>query len=126
MAERIATAQGLPFNFLDNILSELCTAGVVRSQRGPEIGYLLASDPAEISIADIIRAVEGPLAAVRGERPEDAAYPGAAHDLPRVWIAVRKNLREVVEHVTLADVAKASLPHSITQLASDPDAWVTR
>jgi DNA-binding IscR family transcriptional regulator len=70
--------------------------------------------------------VEGPLAAVGGERPEDAAYPGAAHDLPRVWIAVRKNLREVVEHVTLAEVARASLPRSITQPASDPDAWVTR
>lgn len=125
-AERIATTQGLPFNYLENILSELCTAGIVRSRRGPKGGYLLARDPAEVTIADIIRAVEGPLAAVRGERPEAASYPGAAGELPRVWIAVRKNLREVIEHVSLLDVASANLPDSITQLASDPEAWVTR
>ncbi len=125
-AERIANTQGIPLNFLENILSELCTAGLVRSQRGAESGYRLARDAKEITIADIIRAVEGPLASVRGARPEEAAYPGAAHQLPRVWIAVRKNLRNIVEHVTVADVANAELPDSITRLASDPDAWVTR
>ena len=102
-AERIATTQGIPLNFLENILSELRTAGLVRSQRGAEGGYSLARNAHEITIADIIRAVEGPLAGVRGARPEDAAYPGAAHQLPRVWIAVRKNLRNVVEHVTIAE-----------------------
>jgi bifunctional enzyme CysN/CysC len=125
-AERIATAQGIPVNFLENILSELRTAGLVRSVRGPEGGYQLARAADEITVADIIRAVEGPLATVRGARPEDAAYPGAAHQLPRVWVAVRKSLRDVVEHVTIADVARERLPESITQLASDPEAWITR
>ena len=125
-AERVATTQGIPLNFLENILGELRTAGVVRSYRGAEGGYRLAKPPQQITVADIIRAVEGPLATVRGARPEDAAYPGAAHQLPRVWIAVRKNLRNVVERVTVADVAEATLPNSITQLASDPEAWVTR
>jgi Rrf2 family protein len=98
----------------------------VRSVRGPEGGYQLARAADEITVADIIRAVEGPLATVRGARPEDAAYPGAAHQLPRVWVAVRKSLRDVVEHVTIADVARERLPESITQLASDPEAWITR
>jgi bifunctional enzyme CysN/CysC len=125
-AARIATTQGIPLNFLENILSELRTAGVVRSQRGPEGGYRLAKDPGQITIADIIRAVEGPLASVRGAKPEEAQYPGAASQLPRVWIAVRNNLRSVVEHVTVADVANSRLPSSINQLAEDPEAWVTR
>ena len=106
-AERIATSQGMPLNFLENILSDLRTAGIVRSQRGAEGGYRLARDAEQITIADIIRAVEGPLATVRGGRPEDAEYPGPASQLPRVWIAVRKNLRNVVEHVTVADVARS-------------------
>ena len=125
-AAQIATAQGIPLNFLENILSELCAAGLVRSHRGDEDGYRLARDAQQITIADVIRAVEGPLASIRGARPEDAAYPGAARDLPQVWIAVRKNLRNVVEHVALADVAFSRLPRSITELADDPDAWVTR
>ena len=125
-AEQIATTQGIPLRFLENILAELRTAGLVRSHRGGEGGYGLATSAEEVTIADIIRAVEGPLAAVRGVRPEDAAYPGAAVQLPRVWIAVRKNVRDVVEQVTIADVARGRLPDSITQLASDPEAWVTR
>jgi bifunctional enzyme CysN/CysC len=125
-AELIATSQGIPRNFLENILCELRNAGVVRSQRGNEGGYRLARGPEEVTVADIIRAVEGPLATVRGGRPEDAEYPGVASQLPRVWIAVRKNLRTVVEHVTVADVANARLPSSIDELADDPEAWVTR
>jgi len=125
-AERIANTQGIPLNFLENILSELRTAGVVRSRRGAAGGYRLAKDGRQITIADVIRAVEGPLASVRGARPEEAEYPGAASQLPRVWIAVRKNLRSVVEHVTIADVADSRLPSSISQLADDPEAWVTR
>lgn len=125
-AERIATTQAIPLNFLENILSELRTAGIVRSQRGADGGYRLAKPAQQITIADVIRAVEGQLASVRGAKPEEAAYPGAAGELPRVWIAVRKNLRNVVERVTLADVANGRLPTSITELASDPQAWVTR
>ncbi len=125
-AERIATAQNIPLNFLENILGELRHSGIVRSHRGAEGGFRLAKAPAQVTIADIIRAVEGPLASVRGGPPEEATYPGASAALPRVWIAVRANLRGVVEHVTVADVAGGHLPRSIDKLAEDPDAWVTR
>jgi Rrf2 family protein len=125
-AERIATAQDIPLNFLENILGELRHAGIVRSHRGAEGGFRLAKPPDQLTVADVIRAVEGPLASVRGGPPEDAAYPGAASALPRVWIAVRANLRKVVEHVTLADVAAGKLPAAIDKLAEDPEAWVTR
>ena len=125
-AERIATNQEIPLNFLENILGELRHAGIVRSHRGADGGFRLARDADEVTVADIIRAVDGPLATVRGGPPEDSAYGGAAAALPRVWIAVRKSLRSVVEHVTLADVASGQLPAKIERLASDPDAWVTR
>ena len=125
-AERIANAQGIPLNFLENILGELRHAGIVRSHRGAEGGFRLAKPAAQITIADLIRAVEGPLASVRGGPPEEAEYPGASAALPRVWIAVRANLRKVVEHVTVADVAGGRLPKSIERLAETPDAWVTR
>jgi Rrf2 family protein len=125
-AERIATAQGIPLNFLENILGELRHAGIVRSQRGAEGGFRLAKPPEEISVADVIRAVEGPLASVRGGPPEEAVYEGAAEALLRVWIAVRANLRSVVEHVTLADIATARIPAKIDRLADDPEAWITR
>jgi Rrf2 family protein len=125
-AERIATAQDIPLNFLENILGELRHAGIVRSHRGADGGFRLAKPAADITIADIIRAVEGPLASVRGGPPEETSYPGASEALPRVWIAVRANLRKVVEHVTVADVASGKLPTSIDRLAEDPEAWVTR
>jgi Rrf2 family protein len=125
-AERIATAQGIPLNFLENILGELRHAGLVRSQRGAEGGFKLAKSPDEITVADVIRAVEGPLASVRGGPPEEASYAGAAGALPRVWIAVRANLRAVVEQVTLADIAAGRIPQKIDRLANDPEAWVTR
>jgi Rrf2 family protein len=125
-AERIATAQEIPLNFLENILGELRHAGIVRSQRGAEGGFRLAKAPDRVTIADVIRAVEGPLASVRGGPPEDALYRGAAAALPRVWIAVRANLRAVVEHVTLADVASGRIPPKLDRLAEDPEAWVTR
>jgi Rrf2 family protein len=125
-AERIATAQGIPLNFLENILGELRHAGVVRSHRGAEGGFRLARPPADVTVADIIRAVEGPLASVRGGPPEEASYAGPAATLPRVWIAVRANLRNVVEHVTVADIAAGHLPRGIEKLAEDPEAWVTR
>jgi Rrf2 family protein len=125
-AERIAVAQDIPLNFLENILGELRHAGIVRSHRGAEGGFRLAKPADQLTIADVIRAVEGPLASVRGGPPEDATYPGAATALARVWIAVRASLRSVVEHVTLADVAAGKLPRAIDQLAEDPEAWVTR
>jgi Rrf2 family protein len=125
-AERVATAQGIPLNFLENILGELRHAGIVRSQRGPEGGFRLAKPAAQITIADVIRAVEGPLATVRGGPPEESHYGGAAGELPRVWIAVRKSLRDVVENVTVGDVARGNLPRAIAKLSADPEAWVTR
>jgi Rrf2 family protein len=125
-AERIANAQDIPLNFLENILGELRHAGVVRSHRGAEGGFRLARPAKDVTVADIIRAVEGPLASVRGGPPEEATYPGASEALPRVWIAVRANLRRVVENVTVADIAAAHLPKAVEKLAEDPDAWVTR
>ena len=123
---QLATAQDIPQKFLENILADLRQAGLVRSRRGAEGGYWLAKDAAEISLADIIRAVEGPLASVRGRRPEEVDYPGAAAQLQRVWIAVRSNLRGVVEHVTLADLADGTLSPEVERLADDPESWVTR
>jgi Rrf2 family protein len=125
-AERVATAQQIPLNFLENILGELRHAGIVRSHRGAEGGFRLAKPPSEITVADVIRAVEGPLASVRGAPPEEASYAGAASSLPLVWIAVRVNLRRVVEQVTIADIAADKLPASINKLTEDPGAWVTR
>jgi Rrf2 family protein len=125
-AERIATAQGIPLNFLENILGELRHAGIVRSHRGAEGGFRLAKPAAELTVADIIRAVEGPLASVRGAPPEEADYAGAAEALPRVWIAVRVNLRRVVERVTIADIAEGNIPAEVDALSDEPGAWVTR
>jgi len=125
-AERVANAQEIPLNFLENILGELRHAGIVRSHRGAEGGFRLAKPASEVTVADVIRAVEGPLASVRGGPPEDATYTGAATTLPRVWIAVRANLRRVVENVTIADIANSKLPRSVEKLTEDPGAWVTR
>jgi Rrf2 family protein len=125
-AERLATAQGIPLNFLENILGELRHAGVVRSHRGAEGGFRLAKPAEEVTVADVIRAVEGPLASVRGAPPEEANYNGAAQALPQVWIAVRANLRRVMERVTIADIANSHLPASVTKLTEDEGAWVTR
>jgi Rrf2 family protein len=125
-AERVATAQGIPLNFLENILGELRHAGVVRSHRGAEGGFRLAKPAEQVTVADVIRAVEGPLASVRGGPPEDASYNGAAQALPQVWIAVRANLRRVMERVTVADIARGELPASVVELTEDPGAWVTR
>ena len=124
--ERIATAQGIPPKFLENILGDLRQAGLVRSQRGAEGGYWLQRPADEIALADIVRAVEGPLATIRGQRPEDVDYVGAAEQLQRVWIAVRHNLRAVLETVTVADLAAGRLPDEVGRLADDPESWVTR
>ena len=121
--ERIAQAQEIPLKFLENILGDLRHAGIVRSQRGADGGYWLARPPQEISVADVVRAVEGPIANVRGVGPEAVHYAGSAERLRDVWIAVRANLRAVLEHVTLADVANGELPARVGDLAADPDAW---
>ena len=121
--ERIAEAQRIPLKFLENILLELKHAGLVQSQRGAEGGYWLARPPAEITLAEVIRAVEGPIANVRGERPEQVEYAGAAEQLREVWIAVRANLRAVLERVTVADVAAGRLPEDVARIAADPEAW---
>ena len=121
--DRIATAQGIPANFLENILADLRNSGLVASRRGAEGGYWLARPAAEISLADVIRAVDGPLAAVRGQRSELVEYAGSAASLRDVWVAVRASLRNVLERTTLADVAAGSLPAEVRALADDPDAW---
>ncbi len=124
--EQIATAQGIPLKFLENILLQLRSAGIVRSQRGAEGGYWLARPAGEVTVADLIRAVEGPLAAVRGIQPQEVAYEGRAAALQRVWVSLRANLRAVLEHVTVADLASGHLPPGIDALADDPDAWAAR
>ena len=121
--ERIAQAQEIPLKFLENILLELRHAGIVRSQRGVEGGYWLARPAGEVSLAEVIRAVEGPIANVRGIGPQDVEYGGAAGRLREVWIAVRASLRSVLEETTLADLARGELPPAVEALARDPDAW---
>jgi Rrf2 family protein len=122
----VSRNQAIPQKFLENILGELRQAGIVESRRGHDGGYWLARPAAEVTVADVIRAVEGPLASVRGEPPEGVEYAGAAESLQRVWIAVRGALRSVVEEVTLADIAAGTLPAPVAERAEDPDAWVTR
>jgi Rrf2 family protein len=122
--EWISETQGIPKKFMENILHDLKRSGLVRTRRGASGGYWLALPAEEISLADVIRAVEGPLANVRGEWPEVVEYSGAAEHLREVWIAVRANMRAVLESVTLADIVNGKLPPSITELTSDPEAWV--
>jgi Rrf2 family protein len=124
--ERIAQAQGIPLKFLLNILSELKHARIVKSHRGADGGYQLARPAAEITLAEVIRAVEGPLANVHDARPEELEYAGAAAPLRDVWIAVRASLRAVLEHVTVADLATDRLPPIVKRLAKEPDSWEPR
>ena len=122
----IAQAQAIPVSFLENILTQLRSTGIVRSQRGPEGGYWLAQPAKEVSLADVIRAVEGPLVGIRGQRPEEVEYAGAAESLREVWIALRANLRKVLEHVSVADVAAGKLPAGVRALTREEEAWHTR
>jgi Rrf2 family protein len=122
----VAKAQEIPISFLENILTQLKSAGIVRSQRGPEGGYWLARPAAETTLAQIIRAVDGPLVGVRGQRPEEVVYRGAAEPLAKVWIALRANLRAVLELVTVADIANGELPDLVVELTDVEDAWQTR
>jgi Rrf2 family protein len=124
--ERLADAQDIPLQFLEHILLELKHARLERAKRGAHGGYWLARPPEEIMVADVIRAVEGPLANIQDSAPEATEYPGPAERLRDVWIAVRANLRAVLEQVSLADIRDDRLPAAITELLSDPDAWVHR
>ena len=123
--ERLATSQSIPLRFLENILLQLRHAGIVESRRGADGGYKLARAPEEITLADVIRAIDGPLAGVSGQRPETLDFKGRSEPLREVWVAVRASLRGVLEAVTLADVASGDLPENVRALTSEPDAWVS-
>jgi Rrf2 family protein len=122
-AVQLAEAQQIPPKFLENILGQLRRSGLVRSQRGPEGGYWLARPAERISLADIIRAIDGPLLGVRGERPEHVGYEGPARSLQEVWIALRASERAILEQVTLAHIAAGELPAPVAKLTEDPSAW---
>jgi Rrf2 family protein len=124
--ELLAERQGIPQKFLENILAELRRAGLVSSQRGAEGGYRLARRPETVSVADIIRAVEGPLADVHGTPPESVTYPGPADTLPRVWVATRAALRSIREETTLEDILAGTLPPAAERYLGEPGAWSRR
>jgi Rrf2 family protein len=124
--ERLAQAQDIPLKFLENILTDLRHAGIVRAQRGAEGGYWLARPAAEVTLGQVIRAVDGPLASVRGEAPEQVEYGGAAENLQVVWIALRASMRSVVDELTLADVVAGRMPARVKRLTELPDAWSRR
>jgi Rrf2 family protein len=123
--ERISTAQDIPMDYLENILLELKHVGIVQSQRGAGGGFRLARPPEEISLADVIRAVDGPMANVRGSRPEDVEYRGPAEHLRDVWIAVRASLRELLEDTSVQDLVEGNLPERLEELTKAPEAWVS-
>jgi Rrf2 family protein len=125
-ADQIAEAQSIPLNFLENILAELRRAGIVESRRGAAGGYLLARPPEDVTLADVIRAVEGPLANVRGMSPDALEYEGSAERLRDVWVALRSSVRAVLEQVTVADVARGELPPHVAELTQAADAWLRR
>jgi Rrf2 family protein len=122
-ADEIASAQGVPRTFLDGILVELRRAGLIESRRGPDGGHRLARPAYAISLADVIRVTDGPLALVRGQRPESHAYTGAARHLQDVWVAVRASLREILELTTVAQVVDGRLPDSVVAYTSQDRSW---
>ena len=124
--ERLAEAQDIPLQFLEHILLELNHARLVRAKRGARGGYWLARSPEKITVADVIRAVEGPLANIQDSAPEATKYPGPAEHLRDIWIAVRANLRVVLEDTTLAEVRDGELPEAVRRAIADPDAWQHR
>lgn len=122
-AVQLAQAQQIPPKFLENILGQLRRSGLIRSQRGPEGGYWLARPADQISMADIIRAIDGPLLGVRGERPEHVGYEGPARSLQDVWIALRASERAILERVMLSHIASGELPPAVRLLTENPEAW---
>ena len=125
-AQRIAEAEDIPLKFLLNILADLKRARVVQASRGIHGGYQLVRPAADVTLAEVIRAVEGPLANVHELRPEEVRYPEPSQALREVWIAVRGSLRAVLENVTLADIASGELPEAVKNLSRDPEAWTSR
>ncbi|MEU5550304.1 MULTISPECIES: Rrf2 family transcriptional regulator [unclassified Micromonospora] len=124
--QTISAEQDMPRKFLEAVLADLRRSGLVRAQRGAEGGYALARPPREVTIGAVLRAVEGPLAGVRGLRPEETSYDGVAQHLPGLWVAVRASLRRVVDEVSLADVVGGRLPAHVRRLTTAPDAWEPR
>jgi len=124
--DRLAQAQSIPIKFLENILVDLRQAGLIQSRRGPDGGYRLARPAAEVTVADVVRAAEGPLASVHDEKPEELAYRGSAEPLQEVWVALRASMRDVLEAVTLADLAGGNLPPAVRERTANPDAWQRR
>ncbi len=125
-AEMLAKSQRLPAKFLESILNDMRRAGLLLSQRGADGGYRLARPAASITVAEVIRPLDGPLAEVRGLRPEATEYDGSAQHLQEVWVAVRASLRSVLEKVTIADIVSGELPKSVHKMTTDPDAWLSR
>lgn len=124
--ERLADSQDIPLQFLEHILLDLKHAGIVRARRGAKGGYWLAKPAEEVSIADVIRAVEGPIAHVQSAPPESITYRGSAEQLQSVWIAVRASLRSVLESTSLAELVSGKLPAHVQELADSKDAWEPR
>jgi Rrf2 family protein len=125
-AHALAETQDLPHKFLEAVLADLRRAGLVQGVRGAEGGYLLRRPPAEITVGDVLRAADGPLAGVRGLRPEETTYAGVAEHLPELWVAVRAAVRSVLDEVSLGQLAEGQLPAGIRRLAADPAAWEPR
>ncbi|GAA2980885.1 Rrf2 family protein [Microbacterium terrae] len=123
--ESIAAAQQIPAPFLEGILAALRRAGIVESRRGANGGYRLAGDARAISVADVIRAVDGPLVYVRNERPSELEYPPGDEDLVTLWVALRASVRRVLDDTSLAELAEGDLPTAVRDLADDPDSWVS-
>ena len=121
--DRLAAAEAIPGKFLDDILRQLRHANLLRSHRGPDGGWTLAVPPEEITVADIIRVLEGPLASVRGVRPHELSEEGVSEPFVSLWVAVRVSLRSVLEAVTVADLAAGTLPRSVVRLTETPGAW---
>ena len=125
-AQALAGDQDMPYKFLEAVLADLRRAGLVQGIRGPDGGYVLRRAPSEVTVGDVLRAVEGPLAGVRGLRPEETEYGGAAAHLSELWVAVRAAVRSVVDEVTLAQLASGRLPARVRRLTTVPDAWQPR
>ena len=125
-ASSLADEQAMPRKFLEAVLGDLRRAGLVRGQRGVDGGYVLTRPPAQIMVGDVLRAVDGPLAEVRGVRPEDALYSGTAEHLQQLWVAVRAAVRNVLDEVSLADVVRGRMPAHVRRLTTSPQAWEPR
>ncbi|HET6793644.1 MAG TPA: Rrf2 family transcriptional regulator [Acidimicrobiales bacterium] len=125
-ADALATSQELPVNYLEAVLLQLRRSGILTNQRGPDAGYRFRGSPSEVKAADVLRAVDGPLAEVRGLRPEATSYPEDTVVIQELWVAVRAGLRQVLETVTIQNMADGQLPDPVRKLVDDPDSWASR